>query len=105
MQARAQFTGTIAPITYVTDTLFPYAAQHIKEHLAATYHTKSTQADIALLQQQAAADGDSSSLQIPEAAAGQAAVEEAVVEYVRHQMAQDRKSTALKSFQVSNRLT
>ena len=41
--------GTIAPISFVTDVLFPYAREHLGDHLQATYETEETQADIALL--------------------------------------------------------
>lgn len=41
--------GTIAPISFVTDTLFPYAREHLQEHLQTTFDSDETQADIALL--------------------------------------------------------
>ena len=42
--------GTITPISFVTDTLFPYAREHLEHHLQETYESDETQADIALLQ-------------------------------------------------------
>lgn len=42
--------GTITPISFVTDTLFPYAREHLEEHLQNTFESEETQADIALLQ-------------------------------------------------------
>ena len=42
--------GTITPISFVTNTLFPYAREHLEEHLQSTYESDETQADIALLQ-------------------------------------------------------
>jgi methylthioribulose 1-phosphate dehydratase / enolase-phosphatase E1 len=44
--------GTVAPISFVTDVLFPYARAHLKSHLEATYETSETQADIQLLRDQ-----------------------------------------------------
>ncbi len=44
--------GTVAPISFVTETLFPYARTRIKEHLSSSYDTPETQADLELLRQQ-----------------------------------------------------
>lgn len=44
--------GTVAPISFVTETLFPYARQRVREHLSSTYDSEETQADIALLRDQ-----------------------------------------------------
>lgn len=44
--------GTVAPISFVTETLFPYARERVKDHLNSTYDTEETQADIALLREQ-----------------------------------------------------
>lgn len=44
--------GTVAPISFVTETLFPYARQRIRDHLSSTYDTEETQADIVLLRDQ-----------------------------------------------------
>ena len=44
--------GTVAPISFVTETLFPYARARAAQHLAATYDTEETQADLDLLRQQ-----------------------------------------------------
>jgi hypothetical protein len=42
--------GTIAPISFVTDTLFPYAQQHLEGHLQKTFALEETQTDIKMLQ-------------------------------------------------------
>jgi len=42
--------GTVAPISFVTQTLFPYAREHLEGHLRATFATEETRADVALLQ-------------------------------------------------------
>lgn len=47
--------GTITPISFVTDTLFPYARDHLEEHLQGTFDSDETQADIALLQDEVSA--------------------------------------------------
>lgn len=44
--------GTVAPISFVTETLFPYARARVKDHLTDTFNTPETQADIELLRQQ-----------------------------------------------------
>jgi hypothetical protein len=44
--------GTVAPISFVTETLFPYARARVAQHLADTYDTEETQADLDLLRQQ-----------------------------------------------------
>lgn len=45
--------GTIAPITFVTQTLFPYAKTHVRSFLESTYESCATQEAIKLLAQQA----------------------------------------------------
>ena len=41
--------GTVTPISFVTETLFPYAKAHLEGHLTSTWDSDSTPADIALL--------------------------------------------------------
>lgn len=41
--------GTIAPISFVTNKLFPYARQHLKSHLTTTFESEETQSDITVL--------------------------------------------------------
>ena len=43
--------GTVAPIAFVVETLFPYARARLASHLAATYAAPDTQAAIALFRQ------------------------------------------------------
>jgi methionine salvage enolase-phosphatase E1 len=43
--------GTVAPISYVVETLFPYARARLASHLAATFAAPDTQAAIALFRQ------------------------------------------------------
>jgi len=42
--------GTVAPISFVTEKLFPYAREHLESHLRGSFTSEETQADIALLQ-------------------------------------------------------
>ena len=44
--------GTVAPISFVTETLFPYARARVTEHLTHTFESEETQADLDLLRQQ-----------------------------------------------------
>ena len=44
--------GTVAPISFVTETLFPYARANVAQHLASSFETEETQADLDLLRQQ-----------------------------------------------------
>lgn len=44
--------GTTSPISFVTDVLFPYARDNVRRHLDATYSTRETKDDIALLRAQ-----------------------------------------------------
>lgn len=45
--------GTVAPITFVTQTLFPYAKAHVRSFLESTYDSYETQEAIKMLAQQA----------------------------------------------------
>lgn len=94
--------GTVAPITYVKDVLFPYAAARVRTHLEDTYDSRATQADVELLRrlgQSDAAEGRAAAVAIPAGEAGKAAVVDACCASVAAQMAEDRKTTALKSLQ------
>ena len=44
--------GTVAPISFVTETLFPYARARVTEHLTLSFDSEETQADLDLLRQQ-----------------------------------------------------
>ena len=45
--------GTVAPITFVTETLFPYAKSHLRSFLASTFEDPDTRKAVALLREQA----------------------------------------------------
>lgn len=95
--------GTVAPISYVAETLFPYAAKHVERHLRTTFDQPPTQRAVQALRELGAADaaeGRSDAVTVPEDAAGSDAVIGACLKSVKAQMASDRKTTALKLLQV-----
>src|SRR5690554_6470928 len=55
--------GTTTPITFVHETLFPFAKNNLKSHLIETFSTNETQQDIILLAQQALTDSTAAELQ------------------------------------------
>lgn len=85
--------GTTTPIDFVYQILFPYARQHLQSYLAT--HWDEAQADLAQLQTEHAADVQQG-LQPPVLDSSQL---DSVVAYLHWLMAQDRKSTPLKSLQ------
>lgn len=88
--------GTVAPISFVADILFPYAQARLKSHLEENFDSVETQGDLELLRQQALADGTP----LPEASsATKDEIITAAVAFCESQMAADRKTTALKSLQ------
>lgn len=48
--------GTTTPITFVHETLFPFAKNNLRNHLVETFETSETREDIRLLAEQAAKD-------------------------------------------------
>lgn len=94
--------GTVAPISYVAETLFPYAAKHVERHLRATFDQAATQRAVQALRALGvtdAAEGRADAVAVPEDVAGQEVVIEACLKSVQRQMASDRKTTALKLLQ------
>lgn len=94
--------GTTTPVTFVKDTLFPYARKNVEKYLTDKYEDAETIKDIAGLRELAQkdkADGKEGVVEIPDATADKAEVIKAVVENVKWQMDQDRKSTELKQLQ------
>ncbi len=85
--------GTTTPIDFVYQILFPYAQHHLQSYLAT--HWDEAQADLAQLQTEHAADVQQG-LQPPVLDSSQL---DSVVAYLHWLMAQDRKSTPLKSLQ------
>lgn len=95
--------GTTTPISFVADVLFPYARANARAHLAATYHTKQTQEDVALLRAQILqdlADGVPGAVALPPSDdADQDKTIDALVANVQAMIDADRKLTALKQLQ------
>jgi methylthioribulose 1-phosphate dehydratase/enolase-phosphatase E1 len=81
--------GTVAPISFVADVMFPYARDNVRLHLEDSYRSEETQEDIEAIRTQAAADGKHDS--IPGPSAGKGEVIEAVVAWVKEAIAADRK--------------
>jgi enolase-phosphatase E1 len=82
--------GTTTPIAFVQDVLFSYARDHVREFLANNFKSDEVCADIALLREEHARDV-SEGRNPPEI--------DPIAPYAEWLMAQDRKSTGLKSLQ------
>jgi methylthioribulose 1-phosphate dehydratase/enolase-phosphatase E1 len=87
--------GTVAPISYVADVMFPYARDNVRAFLEANYDSAETRADVEAIRQQATADGQA----FPASSASKAEVVDAAVAWVHEAIAQDRKIGALKQLQ------
>ena len=91
--------GTITPIAFVHEVLFPYASSHVGNYLASHFVDAETKADITRLRQEHAIDMNHDlkpPMLIDESTHDQI---ESIVSYVRWLIERDRKSTALKSLQ------
>lgn len=44
--------GTVAPISFVADVMFPYARDNVRQHLQEHYDSQEAQADIDAIRQQ-----------------------------------------------------
>jgi enolase-phosphatase E1 len=76
--------GTTTPISFVHEVLFAYARTHVREFLAANFDSDEVRADIALLREENPTLLSDT---------------ESIATYVELLIAQDRKSTGLKSLQ------
>lgn len=93
--------GTTTPIGFVKETLFPYAEENVESFLTKRYDDEETQQDIKALQELAAkekADGVEGAVEIPKEGSKEDIIK-AVVDNVKWQMDEDRKTTALKQLQ------
>ena len=86
--------GTTTPIAFVHDVLFSYARAHAKEFLERTLDSEEVRADIALLREEHARDV--SEQRNPPLSGSEI---ESMAAYIDWLIAQDRKSTGLKSLQ------
>jgi enolase-phosphatase E1 len=106
--------GTVAPISLVTEELFPYARLHLPQFLNETVGDPEVEADLALLREENRAETDAlvpllpALSSTPEGTAPAAgdnfrgadrAFRRAALAYLVWLMDRDRKSTALKSLQ------
>ena len=91
--------GTVTPIAFVHEVLFPYASEHAGDYLASHFTDDETIADVARLRQEHSGDvaqGLAPPKLIDESTASQI---ESIVSYVHWLIERDRKSTGLKSLQ------
>ncbi|CBJ26427.1 haloacid dehalogenase-like hydrolase family protein [Ectocarpus siliculosus] len=97
--------GTTTPITFVKQTLFPYAQDHLARHLKDQWECEDLQRLVRELKMQAEKDAavDGGTPGVPQVLdASSAGVEQAqasVAEYVRFVMSSDRKLGPMKSLQ------
>ncbi|OBZ82677.1 Enolase-phosphatase E1 [Choanephora cucurbitarum] len=95
--------GTITPITFVKETLFPYVTSGLSAFLDRTWDSEELKHHIQLLREQAKQDVEaniSEAVLIPtESETSIDQVKEAVKKTIEWQMKADRKIGALKSFQ------
>ena len=87
--------GTIAPISLVSEQLFPYARKHLPQYLKENLQSPDVQADLKLLAEENRAEED----QVCPTYGIEIRNELFARTYLMWLMEQDRKSTALKSFQ------
>jgi enolase-phosphatase E1 len=91
--------GTTTPIEFVYEVLFPFAHQHAREFVQHHREAADVRADIAGLKAEYLADMENGEKPPDWRDDSDEAWLESVTAYVRWQMKQDRKSTALKSLQ------
>lgn len=89
--------GTVTPISFVHDVLFPFAVTHVRDYLTRNSTTADVQEDIAALVREHALD-QTRGEHPPEARDGIWPID-AVVAYVKWLIERDRKSPGLKSLQ------
>jgi methylthioribulose 1-phosphate dehydratase/enolase-phosphatase E1 len=92
--------GTTTPITFVKDTLFPYAAENAKSYLTSTWSTDQTKADVQELVKQAGIDATDKTLKAPVLdSTSDTSLIDSLVAYIKWSIEKDRKVAALKNFQ------
>jgi enolase-phosphatase E1 len=91
--------GTVTPIAFVHEVLFPYARAHLRDYLTAHYQSDEVLADIAELRAEQCGDVEQH-LNPPALEAKPTDAEiDSIVSYVNWLIDRDRKSTGLKSLQ------
>lgn len=91
--------GTTTPISFVYDTLFPYAREQLEAFLSANSSDEAVQADINAIADQAAADIAAGEDAPPVPKEGDEARLTGALTNLRWQMEHDKKTTGLKSLQ------
>lgn len=90
--------GTVTPIWFVHDVLFPFARARVPDFLEQNASSEEVQADVARLRKEYEADRQTNG-QPPEVADWDRSGIESVVAYINWLIDLDRKSPALKSLQ------
>jgi len=92
--------GTTTPISFVHQELFPYASQHVRQHLEETWDDPVTIQDINDLRLQAQKDVENKegNIIIPSEGSKEDILS-LVIEYVNIQMDKNKKNTSLKQLQ------
>jgi enolase-phosphatase E1 len=88
--------GTTTPIAFVHDVLFSYARAHVRNFLTDNFDSQEVRADIALLRGEHSEDVSKN--RNPPSLDGESEIE-SIATYVEWLIAEDRKSTGLKSLQ------
>lgn len=94
--------GTTTPISFVTETLFPYIRRELKTYLTKRWENPEVQEDIEFLRQQSIKDQDDQSLSVSEINSTDSdkdSIIDSVVKNVEEQMDLDRKISPLKQLQ------
>lgn len=87
--------GTIAPVSFVADVLFPYAMREVRRHLQDTWHHPETRSCLAELQSYLDADGYTT----PQPSSTEQQMLDYVSSALIDMMAKDKKYTPLKRLQ------
>lgn len=95
--------GTITPVSFVYDTLFPYAHDHAARFLRDRWDDADVQHDVDDLREEARRELESGHGDVPQipdvTAATRSQVQKAAGEFVHYLMHKDSKTTPLKSLQ------
>ena len=89
--------GTVTPISFVHDILFPFARDHVRDYLIENSETPAVQEDIAALFRERSIDEEKGDAP-PQMENGARSID-SIIAYVNWLIGHDRKSPALKSLQ------
>jgi len=93
--------GTVSPLSFVADVMFPYAMKNVQQYLTQSYATDETERDVQAIRKQAAEDklSGASNIVIPPATETPEAVISACCQWARSASEANRKVAALKNLQ------